>query len=108
MRAVFNRKRVLAYTVNANAVRRPTTAHTSSFGCPIYAAELAGSSVTMRLDGTVDSIRFRPDTNDYEIHLMSSPTSPFLVIVDHLTDLLVFEGDTVAAGQPLAKSARSL
>jgi hypothetical protein len=25
------------------------------------------------------------------------------MIVDHLTDLLVFEGDTVAAGQPLGK-----
>jgi hypothetical protein len=55
------------------------------------------------LNGTVASIRFQDETNDYEIHLMSSPTSPFLVVVDHLTDLLVSEGDAVAAGQSLGK-----
>jgi hypothetical protein len=59
--------------------------------------------VVSPLDGTVESIRFQDDTNDYEIHLVSSPTSPFLVVVDHLTDLLVSEGDTVAAGQSLGK-----
>jgi hypothetical protein len=55
------------------------------------------------LDGTVEPIRFQADTNDYVIHLMSSPTSPFLVVVDHVTDLLVSEGNAVAAGESLGK-----
>ena len=55
------------------------------------------------IDGAVESIFFQPETNDYEIHLVSSPTSPFLVGVDHVTDLLVAKGDAVTAGQPLGK-----
>lgn len=61
------------------------------------------TTVVSPIDGTVESIRFQADTEDYEIHLMSSPTSPFLVVVDHVTELLVSEGDAVAAGQSLGK-----
>jgi hypothetical protein len=61
------------------------------------------TTVVSPIDGTVASIRFQADTEDYEIHLMSSPTSPFLVVVDHVRDLLISEGDAVAAGQSLGK-----
>ena len=87
----------LEFGVVVNTPDGPATLPTFEYRLPL------DTVVVSPLDGTVDSIRFQPDTNDYEIHLMRSPTSPFLVIVDHLTDLLVFEGDTVAAGQPLGK-----
>lgn len=61
------------------------------------------AAVVSPVDGTVKSIFFQPETGDYEIHLTSSPTSPFIVGVDHVTDLAVAEGDAVTAGQPLGK-----
>lgn len=59
--------------------------------------------VVSPIDGAVEAVLFQPETNDYELHLVSSPTSPFMVIVDHVTDLLVAEGDPVAAGQEVGK-----
>ena len=71
---------------------------------PTFEYRLSPDAVVVSpLDGTVESIRFQDDTNDYELHLTSSPTSPFLVVVDHLIDLLVSQGDAVAAGQSLGK-----
>jgi hypothetical protein len=57
--------------------------------------------VVSPIDGTVEAIAFKSETNDYEIRLLASPLSPFLVVVDHVTDPLVAEGDAVAAGQAL-------
>jgi hypothetical protein len=59
--------------------------------------------VVSPIDGRVEAIAFDSDTNDYEIHLLSSPLSPFLVVVDHVTDPLVAEGDAVVAGQTLGQ-----
>jgi hypothetical protein len=61
------------------------------------------ATVQSPIDGTVDRLDFQADTNDYEIHLTSSPTSPFVVVVDHVTELAVVEGQVVTAGQPLGK-----
>lgn len=61
------------------------------------------ADVVSPLDGSVDAIEYKSDTDDYEIRLISSPTSPFVVSVDHVTELEVAEGDVVAAGQPLGK-----
>jgi hypothetical protein len=69
---------------------------------PTFEYRVAPDAVVVSpIDGTVEAIAFKPDTNDYEIRLLASPLSPFLVVVDHVTDLLVAEGDAVAAGQAL-------
>jgi hypothetical protein len=71
---------------------------------PTFEYRVAPDTVAVSpIDGTVESIFFQSETSDYEIHLTSSPTSPFLVGVDHVTDLLVAEGDVVTAGQTLGK-----
>jgi len=59
------------------------------------------AAVVSPIDGRVETIAFKPDTSDYEIRLLASPLSPFLVVVDHVTELLVAEGEAVAAGQAL-------
>lgn len=90
-------KMFLEFGAIVNTPDGPATLPTLEYRLPL------DTVVVSPIDGTVESIRFQDDTNDYEIHLVSSPTSPFLVVVDHLTDLLVAEGDTVAAGQSLGK-----
>ena len=59
--------------------------------------------VVSPIDGTVEAMAFDAETEDWEIRLLASPLSPFLVVVDHVTDPLVAEGDSVAAGQWLGQ-----
>jgi len=67
---------------------------------PTFEYRLAPDAVVVSpIDGAVEAIAFDSETNDYEIRLLASPLSPFLVVVDHVTDPLVAEGDAVAAGQ---------
>ena len=61
------------------------------------------ATVRSPIDGTVDRLEFQADTSDYELRLASSPTSAFVVVVDHVTELAVVEGQVVTAGQPLGK-----
>jgi hypothetical protein len=69
---------------------------------PTFEYRLAPDAVVVSpIDGTVERIELDPETSDYAIRLLAAPLSPVLVVLDHVTELQVVEGETVAAGQAL-------
>ncbi len=57
------------------------------------------------IDGVVGFIQEQTDSNDYEVFLMTSENSPWIIGYDHVTDLQVVQGQTVAVGDVLGKAA---
>ncbi len=53
------------------------------------------------LDGIVVDIKQQSGSNDYELFLIPSEDSPWVIGYDHLVNLAVKKGDTVKAGQKL-------
>ena len=54
-------------------------------------------------DGIVTGVRFQPETDDVEIWIRRTSTSPILVVQDHIRDPTVRVGDRVEAGQRLGR-----
>jgi hypothetical protein len=61
------------------------------------------ATVVSPISGRVARVALQDDTGDYELRLLAADDSAFLVIVDHVAELAVAEGQAVAAGQPLGK-----
>lgn len=57
------------------------------------------------IDGVVGFIQEQPDSNDYEVFLMTQENSQWVIGYDHVTDLQVVQGQAVSVGDVLGKAA---
>ncbi len=71
-----------------------------------YASMKEGSKVISAIEGVVGFIKQQPDSNDYEVFLMTSEKSRWVIGYDHLTELKVKKGDKVKVGDTLGVPAR--
>ena len=65
-----------------------------------------GTELIAALDGVVGFIQEQPESKDYEVFLMPSDNSEWVIGYDHVIDLSVKKGDTVKVGQRIGKPAR--
>lgn len=71
-----------------------------------YASMKEGSKIISAIDGVVGFVKQQPESNDYEVFLMTRENSRWVIGYDHVTDLKVKKGDTVKVGDVLGVPAR--
>lgn len=71
-----------------------------------YASMKEGSKIISAIDGEVGFVKEQPDSKDYEVFLMTSENSHWVIGYDHVTNLKVKKGDKVKVGDTLGEPAR--
>lgn len=71
-----------------------------------FASVKEGTQLVAALDGVVGFIKQQPDSNDYEVFIMPSEQSQWVVGYDHVTNLAVKKGDKVKVGQRIGDPVR--
>jgi prepilin-type N-terminal cleavage/methylation domain-containing protein len=71
-----------------------------------FASVKEGSTIISAIDGVVGFIKQQEDSGDYEVFLMPSENSDWVIGYDHVVDLKVNKGDLVKVGDTLGAPAR--
>ena len=71
-----------------------------------FASMKEGTKLISAIDGIVGFIKEQTESNDYEVFLMTSEQSNWIIGYDHVTDLKVKKGDKVKVGDVLGSPAR--
>lgn len=62
------------------------------------------ADVFAMIDGVITKVMFQADTQDYAIHIQPELNSQWVVEHDHVSNVKIFEGNTVKAGDVLGKA----
>ncbi len=71
-----------------------------------FASVKEGTQLIAALDGVIGFIKQQPETNDYEVYIMPSEQSQWVIGYDHVVNLSVKKGDAVKVGQKIGEPAR--
>ena len=71
-----------------------------------FASMKEGTQIISAIDGVVGFVKQQSESSDFEVFLMPSENSDWIIGYDHLTDLKVKKGDTVKVGDVLGVPAR--
>ena len=71
-----------------------------------FASMKEGTKLISAIDGVVGFVKKQDESNDYEVFLMTSEQSNWIIGYDHVTDLKVQKGDKVKVGDVLGSPSR--